>query len=205
MIIINRGAGMVRKIVYLLVTMVAILGVNQVIAIGHSVPWGNWWTMWRMQILEARDWSSKTFGIKEEMQVKIVDQYLKDHDSPMVGSGRDFIKWAQEYNLPVYLMPAMAGWESGFGKYGYAAEGTYNAVGLGIHEQRRYNSWAEGIEDMALVLRKYYFDEGLDDPWKIQNKWAPRGIDGNGWDDSWAEGVNGFIHEMQGMEREMNG
>jgi hypothetical protein len=101
-------------------------------------------------------------------------------------------------------MPAIAGAESCFGKYGYASEGTYNAVGMGIHEQRIYTNWETGIEDMAKVLRNYYFDEGKDTTIEIQNKWAPRCVDGNSCDNSWAENVDFFISEMQQLENEIN-
>lgn len=137
-------------------------------------------------------------------KARLIDQYLMKKGSPMVGQGINFVEQGKIFQVDPYLMVAMAGAESGFGNLGYATDGTYNAVGLGIHEGRRYGSWEEGIEDLARVLRWYYLDEGRETTLAIQNKWAPRGVDGNGWKNSWAENVDYFRNELQNEENKIS-
>lgn len=134
----------------------------------------------------------------------VVDEYLKKKDSPLFGLGKIIVDKAGKYSISPYLLVAIMGAESGFGKYGYATQGTYNAVGLGIHEGRKYDSWEEGIDDFGYVLKNYYFEENRVTPKQIQDKWAPRGIDGNGWDDTWANNVSFFVNEMELAEKEIS-
>lgn len=137
-------------------------------------------------------------------RIVVIDEYLKKKDSPLFGLGKMIADKADKYAISPYLLVAIMGAESGFGKYGYAAQGTYNAVGLGIHEGRKYNSWEEGIDDFGYVLKNYYFDENRVTPKQIQDKWAPRGIDGNGWDDTWANNVSFFLNELELTEKEIS-
>ncbi|MBU0648105.1 glucosaminidase domain-containing protein [Patescibacteria group bacterium] len=193
----ERLMGFVKTLVYLIVAIVVYCGVNQVIYVAKAAELDlgfDWRGIWLLDEVESEN----------QKQVKVINQYLESQHSPLIGLGDVFVENAHLFDLPVYLMPAMTGAESGFGKVGYATNGTYNAVGLGIHEGRKYESWEEGIVDMAWVLRNYYFDEGRDDPISIQNKWAPRCVDGNSCDNSWADNVNFFINEMVNLEKEIS-
>lgn len=200
----KRLIELLKMILYLGVTIISYLGVNQLLIITKDIQisfpevwFSNWWT--NEISVEAKgkenDWSNK------EVYIEVIDDYLAEKNSPMVGSGKDFVFYAQKFNLPRYLMVAIAGAESNFGKEGYATENSYNAVGLGVHEGRKYNSWREGIGDMAYVLRNYYFDEGKEDSVEIQNKWAPRCIDNNSCDNSWAKNVDFFTLQLENIER----
>jgi beta-N-acetylglucosaminidase len=193
---------------YLIVTIVVYLGVNQVLLLWHDSVWLEKWDLvskWWINTVsvdaneKSENWSEK------ELYIRVIDEYLSRHNSPMAGNGEVFIENAKKYNLPRYLMVAIAGVESNFGVAGYASTGTYNAVGLGVHEGRKYKNWGEGIEDMAYVLRNYYFDEGKDETVEIQNKWAPRCTDSNSCDNSWADSVNYFINDLNNLEKEKKG
>ncbi len=182
-----------------MVTIVVYLGVNQLILIADSkdIFTGNQTiSSWVEEILEVK--ASNEFD--SDLYIEVIDEYLELHNSPMAGSGAKYLEVAKKYDLPKYIMVAIAGAESNFGKSGYATQGTFNAVGLGIHEGRKYSSWDEGIEDMGYVLRNYYFDEGKDEVLEIQNKWAPRCVDNNACSNSWAENVDYFINEIQLIE-----
>lgn len=203
----KRLIELLKMFLYVVVTIVLYFGVNQMMLIIEKSGWlekqeivVNWWeSFWLVQAQGAEDW------LDEDLYIEVIDEYLAKRDSPMTGSGVKFIENAKKYNLPKYLMVAMAGTESNFGKTGYAAAGSFNAVGLGVHEGRSYENWDEGIEDMARVLRNYYFDEGLDTTFEIQNKWAPRCTDGNSCDNSWSESTDYFINELNLLENQKKG
>lgn len=204
----KRFIELLKKLIYVIVTIVLLLGVNQALMFLGQVSWLdkqeifiNWWSdIWKVEAQEnSGDWEER------EIYIKVIDDYLESHNSPMTGSGEDFVLSAQKYNLPRYLMVAMAGTESNFGLNGYANTGSFNAVGLGVYEGRSYRNWEEGIDDMAYVLRNYYFDEGKDSTVEIQNKWAPRCADTNSCDNSWADSVDYFINDLNNLEKEYKG
>ncbi len=199
----KRFFELLKMMLYVLVTIILYLGVNQfVIIVGKSgvetkkseyLDWFN--SLWQVEAKGGgEDW------INEKFYEENIDAYLYMKNSPLAGEGRSFISCAKQYDLPKYLMVAIAGAESNFGTTGYATQGTYNAVGLGIHEGRRYTNWGEGICDMAYVLRNFYFDEGRDTTIEIQNKWAPRCVDGNACDNNWAQNVDFFVKELKDLE-----
>ena len=204
----KRILSFMKTLVYVVVSLVIYLGVNQVLIMAKDVSVAE--KLGFKQLVKEDFWDSLSNSVialakvddesKDNDREKIVatiDSYLTEKNSPMAGQGYYFVSYGEKYYISPFLMVAMAGAESNFGKEGYAATGTYNAVGLGVHEGRRYSCWEEGIEDMARVLRNYYFDEGRDNPYSIQQKWAPRCIDGNGCDNSWAENVEFFMGEME--------
>jgi hypothetical protein len=183
----ERVYDFMRMILYLIMAVVLYFGVNQLLVV--TEPWAgqSLVEVWRKNLAMAQSLNTN--------EADLIDSYLATKGSPLSGQGYNFVKYGEEFNVSPLLMVAMTGAESNFGQVGYAV-GSYNAVGLGIHEGRRYVSWEEGIEDMAMVLRNYYLDEGRDDPVEIQNKWAPRCVDGNACNDSWAENVKYFLDEM---------
>ncbi len=191
----NRFISFLRMILLMFLVSFVLLGIGKLKAVAKAEEWNFAWNNLWNDVID----SESDNGIK----IRTIDEYLFDKGSPLTGCGVKYVEVAQKYNLPVYLMVAMAGAESGFGTKGYAV-GTYNSVGLGVHEGRSYQNWQEGIDDLGYVLRNFYFDEGKDDLMEIQNKWAPRGIDGNGWDNSWASNVDFFIRELEAKEKEVS-
>jgi|GEM_PF-3109557 len=188
----ERVIDFMRMIVYIIMAVVLYIGVNQLLEVAE--PWAGQGLIevWKNNFALAHP----TDQLSES---ELIDQYLLSKNSPMVGEGANFVRFGEEWGVPPRLMVAMAGAESNFGKVGYAV-GTFNAVGLGVHEGRSYPNWEEGIEDMAWVLRHYYLDEGRVNPLEIQNKWAPRCVDGNACHNSWADNVNYFLNEMDNLE-----
>jgi len=185
----DRVIDFVRMIVYVLVAIVIYLGVNQLLAVAE--PWSGYGLIESVK----QGFDGLRVSNSDHNEVELIDRYLASKKSPMAGQGYNFVRYGREYNVPPRLMVAMTGAESNFGQKGYAV-GTNNPVGLGVHEGRSYQSWEESIKDLSFVLRNYYFDEGREDPMAIQNKWAPRCVDGNGCDNSWAENVDFFMTEM---------
>ncbi|MFA4931134.1 MAG: hypothetical protein WC570_04705 [Patescibacteria group bacterium] len=186
-----------RLMIYVMVMVVIYLGVNQVLIIASGKTNSLLGSFNLINLVWAKDGGENE---NDRQWAKVIDDYLAQKQSPLSGLGGEYVTVAHKYDLPVYLMVAMAGAESGFGKYGYAQDNTFNPVGLGIHEGRRYENWAESIEDTGYVLRTYYFDEGRVDTVAIQNKWAPRCTDGNACHNSWADNVDYFMAELEAWE-----
>ncbi len=73
--------------------------------------------------------------------------------TPMAGLGDRFVAAAQRNGLDPYLLPAIASVESGFGRTGFATNGSHNAFGMGVtgapNAGYRYRSWGEGIDAAA--------------------------------------------------------
>ncbi len=137
---------------------------------------------------------------------EVIDEYLKRKGSPMAGVGKTAIATADKYNLPRYLLIAIAGHESKFAELGYAktleAKGKHNAWGLGIHQGWAFDTWEQAFDKCGEVLRKYYFDEGRTTPETIEDKWAP-GIE-NSYGYEWSAGVNKYGAELVALEAEMS-
>lgn len=189
----NRLISFIRTLMFVILAALILIGFGQVKTIAKAAGWEFKWN----------DNYLLKYESEQERTAKLIDDYLWEKNSPMAGTGEKFVMVANKFNIPVFLMVGIAGAESSFGTAGYAI-GSYNAVGLGVHEGRRYANWEEGIDDLGFVLRNYYFDEGRDTPGEIQAKWAPRGVDGNGWEDSWAENVLCFIEELEGRKERIS-
>jgi hypothetical protein len=133
-----------------------------------------------------------------DLTTKVIDEYLKG--TPMAGTGRIAAETADKYELPRYLIVAIAGHESGLGKLGYAV-GRHNAWGLGIHLGWDWPTWEEAYDKMGYTLRHYYFDEGRTTPETIEDKWAP-GIE-NSYGYEWSAGVNSYGKQLVELENKL--
>ncbi len=87
--------------------------------------------------------------------------FLKSQNSPLAPYAADFLAAADKYHLEefglTYLVPAITGLESGFGRF-YLA-GSFNAYGW-AGGYYLFNSWEESIEHVTRVLRQKYLDRG---------------------------------------------
>jgi hypothetical protein len=88
---------------------------------------------------------------------RAIEKILAKYHSPMIGEADTFIRACKKYNLDCYLLPAIAGLESGFGNMIYP--GTYNAFGWG-GGMTYFSSWEEGIMTVAKGLRENYYNRG---------------------------------------------
>ena len=95
---------------------------------------------------------------KEDIRISKVKSYLKGY--PLEENSEDFIQIADKYGLDkhAYLVAAIAGVESTFGKF--IPYGSYNAWGFGIPTGAQsgitFNSWKEGIEEVTKTIRTGY-------------------------------------------------
>lgn len=124
-----------------------------------------------------------------------IDDYLKQHRSPLAGLGAEFINAGRRYGVDPYLLVAISGAESSYGKH---INGSYNPFGWGpgIH----FNSWGQAINAVASGLKKGYYDQGRKTIAAIGAKWAPIGAsnDPTGLNNNWVKNVSSLYKQLSG-------
>lgn len=137
--------------------------------------------------------------IINDTKVKIISQYLKKYQSPMLENSQALVNSANNYNIDPFLIVAIAQCETNLGKK--SPEGCYNPFGLGIYSQKMlcFNNWEESFELMAKILRNKYHNQGLNTPEDIMIKYCPNSLEKDG---QWAKCVSHFIEDLKKMEAE---
>ena len=108
-----------------------------------------------------------------DSRVKILSDYLASQGSPLVAYSKDFVYYADKYDLDWRLVPAITGVESSFGKE--IPPYSYNGWGWGVYGDNvaRFSSWSEGIAVISEGLRERYMDEwGKKDVYEIGSVYA---------------------------------
>lgn len=131
--------------------------------------------------LESRDMAQLAdFIRKESVYLKkraAIKSWLEKNNSPMVGSVDAFIDACRTYDLDCYLLPAIAGLESTYGKF--IIPGYYNPFGWG-GGRIQFASWEEGIDRVGKGLRNNYINKGattvesIAPIYSASQTWAPR-------------------------------
>jgi len=135
----------------------------------------------------------------------LIDKYLAQHNSPLEGLGKKFVKKGTQYGIDPRLLVAITGTETSFMTNPQAAPmSDYNAFGMGGPHGKggiQYDSWGQGIGAAAKNLNENYFGEGLDTIKEISGKWAPLGDsrDTNHVNQNWAGNTSKFYNELTGM------
>jgi hypothetical protein len=126
-----------------------------------------------------------------------IAKFLRDKNSPMVGSAGTFVTIADRYRLDWRLLVAIAGKESTYGRH--IPPGSYNAWGWGIPTGAQsgigFRSWDEGIEVVGRGLRTKYYDRGLDTLAEIESAYTPPSAANP--EHPWRTGVARFMYELE--------
>lgn len=128
-------------------------------------------------------------NIERHIQKSAIRNVLSRYSSPMVHEAENFIVVASAMNLDPYLLPSIAGVESGFGRV--LIQGSNNPFGWNVG-RTMFPSWSESIAMVGYALRNKYIDDGADTLEAIGYRYA-------GGSTTWAPKVNGYI---QAFERE---
>ena len=123
-------------------------------------------------------------------RVKILEEFLKQYNSPLVPHAVDFVRYADEYDLDWKLVASISGLESTFGKA--IPYNSYNGWGWGIYGDNmiRFSSWTEGIKTVSECLRKNYINKwGADDVYEIGKFYAAS--------PTWADRVTYFMEKIE--------
>lgn len=98
-----------------------------------------------------------------------IDSVLKKEHSPMISNSADFIKSCVKYNLDCYLLPAIAGVESGFGKH--ILRQSYNPFGWRGGYQK-FANFDEAIQTVSYGLKIKYIACGAKNIKMIGRKYS---------------------------------
>lgn len=88
--------------------------------------------------------------------------FLKKQKAPLFSNAEDFINAAYQNNLPPFLLAAISGAESSFGKR--IPANSYNPFGWGVYQTKNgwhviyFASFSEAINTVSLELRKRFKD-----------------------------------------------
>lgn len=99
----------------------------------------------------------KKLAIKRVLSRK---EYQDEHGNPppVMEALDEFIDACKTFDLDCYLLPSIAGVESGFGRA--TAAGTHNAFGWG-RGLTPFKTWGDGVLTVGRGLRENYIDKGL--------------------------------------------
>ncbi|MFC1727119.1 hypothetical protein ACFL0Y_01225 [Patescibacteria group bacterium] len=119
-------------------------------------------------------------------RVEKLENYLKQHHSPLADYSQVFVTEADRYQIEWKLVPAITGLESSFGKR--IPYNSYNAYGW-ANGNYYFDSWEQSIKHVTRVLKEKYYDRGLDTVSKIAPVYAPPS-------DTWTSKVNFFMNKI---------
>lgn len=96
---------------------------------------------------------------KQDPRVKILEEFLKQYDSPLAPFAATFVREADTYKLDWRLVAAISGLESTFGHY--TPYNSFNAWGWGVFGENviYFASYDEGIATISRELRQRYVNE----------------------------------------------
>ncbi len=127
---------------------------------------------------------------EKQIQIRAVSRVLARHKSPMADEAENFITVADTMDLDPYMLPAIAGVESGFGRA--MIDGTYNPFGWNVG-RTPFASWSDGITTVGTALRYKYIDRGADTLDAIGYRYA-------GGSTTWAPKVRMYIAQFEREE-----
>lgn len=129
-----------------------------------------------------------------DARARIVEDFFKGYNSPLVNQARKFIEVADKYVLDFRLLPAISMQESNGAKR--MIKNSYNPFGFGIYGSRavRFESFEDGIEVVGKSIREDYLNIGLKTPFEIMTKYTPPSLSKGG---AWAKGVTHFMEELK--------
>lgn len=120
---------------------------------------------------------------------KVLKQVFENYQSPLVDEVDTFIDVCIKYDFNCYLLPAIAGLESSYGRYIYPD--SYNPFGWG-GGYIKFKSWQNAIEIVSFNLKNNYFNKGLKDIYSIGKVYAESS--------TWSERINYLINNFNQME-----
>lgn len=134
--------------------------------------------------------SESTIDSEDMIKTMAIKNVLARHKSPFVDSADHFVAIAKEMDIDPYMLPAITGVESGFGRA--LIPGTYNPFGWGVG-RIKFTDWNHGITTVATGLRKSYFNKGAKTVYEVGPRYA-------GGSTTWAPKVVMFMNAFRAEE-----
>ena len=138
----------------------------------------------------AHSKGNDTISHERSIQTDAIKRVLSRNNSPMVGEAENFVIVAHAMDLDPYMLPAIAGVESGFGRA--MIQGTHNPFGWNVG-RTPFPTWSDGIATVGTALRYKYIDRGADSLDAIGHKYA-------GGSTTWAPKVRSYIAQFEREE-----
>lgn len=107
----------------------------------------------------------------------VMSKVLQNYNSPLSSEVAAFLSTCISYELDCYLLPSIAGIESGFGKFVYPNSNNPFGWGGGMI---MFQSWQDAIDAVGKGLRQNYINKGAESVDEIaliyaeSKTWAPR-------------------------------
>ncbi|KXK10921.1 MAG: hypothetical protein UZ22_OP11002000551 [Microgenomates bacterium OLB23] len=128
-----------------------------------------------------------------QYKVAAIKKVLSRYNSPLVNEAETFVVTARALNLDPYLLPSIAGVESGFGaRY---IKPTHNVFGYGVG-RIPFDNFADGIARVGYALRFKYINKGAENLAQIGHRYA-------GGSTTWAPKVQNYINAFEREEKKL--
>jgi hypothetical protein len=131
--------------------------------------------------------------LNQDERVSTLRAVLDDYGSPLADSAKDFVSYADKYQLDWKLVAAIAGVESTFGKH--VPSNSFNAWGWAVFTGQQsgatFRSWERGIALVSQGIREKYLNDGLTSVEQIGRRYASSR--------AWPNSVRFFIAKIEGF------
>ncbi len=126
-------------------------------------------------------------------EITAIKNVLERYGSPLAAEAETFVVTARALNLDPYLLPSIAGVESGFGlRY---IKPTHNVFGYGVGKIP-FDNFAHGIAKVGYALRFKYINKGAENLAQIGHRYA-------GGSTTWAPKVQNYINVFEREEEKL--
>lgn len=131
--------------------------------------------------------TSQVLGTKinsADARILLLEQFLKDHNSPLTPYAKTFVEEADKNNIDFRLVVAIAMCESNLGKH--IPENSYNAWGIAVYTGQNsganFSNWEQAISWVSRYMKERYLDRGHDTLREIGAIYAPPSVNtGHSW------------------------
>lgn len=178
-----------KKIVFSFIIIILLF-----LLIGHNVFGESYAGQSAFLAIKNKDQEKSSNDDNNQYKIKelVIKSILKKYHSPLEDEAKNFIQTCQKYNLDCYLLPSIAGLESGFGRLIFP--NSYNPFGWG-GGYIVFSSWEKAIDTVGKNLRKNYLDKGAENLKDIGKIYAEN--------PTWPEKVGWFMNEFKKEEEKI--
>ena len=133
------------------------------------------------------------------IEAATLDEYLQARGSPMAGLGEALLDAGWRYNVDPRLLVAIAGADTGFGRVLCTDYNAWNWFWFGWCNSP-FESWVQGMEEVARGLRVGYLDAGRTDVDTIAERYGPLDDprDTLGLNRYWPGNVTRYLQDLGG-------
>lgn len=128
-----------------------------------------------------------------QYKVAAIKKVLSSYNSPLISEAETFVLTARALNLNPYLLPSIAGVESGFGQR--YIKSTHNVFGYGVG-RIPFDNFADGIARVGYALKFKYINSGAQTLAQIGHRYA-------GGSTTWAPKVQNYINVFEREEQKL--